>query len=65
MIRVIDAHPVITGELNYYEYAGVSTDTKPTEMVATGSLFLEVDTGDVFLFNEAGSAGNKWVKVGD
>ena len=52
MIRTLDAHPVITGKLNYYEYAGLSTDTKPTEHVATGSTFTEVDTGHVYFFNE-------------
>ena len=40
-------------------YEGLSTDTKPTENVATNSLFLELDTGDFYYFD-----GNDWAKVG-
>lgn len=39
-------------------FAGLSTDTKATDVV-TGSIFIEVDTGDVYFFNEASST---WVK---
>lgn len=59
MIRVIESH-VVKGDIRYMEYAGLSTDTKPTEKISTGSLFLEVDTGDVFAFDEASS---EWKKV--
>lgn len=31
---------------------GLSSDTKPTEGVPNGSSFLEMDTGDVYLFDE-------------
>lgn len=46
------------------EFYGISTDTKPGssfqgEPVPNGSLFFEMDTGDVYLYNEAASA---WVK---
>lgn len=41
-----------------YECCGLSTDTKPTN-VGTNSLFLELDTGNVYYFN-AGA----WAKVG-
>lgn len=34
-------------------YFGLSTETKPTESLATGSLFIELDTGTVYYFNEA------------
>lgn len=60
MVRVTDARTVITGQKTYYEYAGLSTDTKPTDKVATGSLFLEVDTGDVYAYDED---GKKWWKI--
>lgn len=60
MIRTNYAHDVVIGECKYYELAGLSTDTKPTEKISTGSLFLEVDTGDVFAFDEASS---EWKKV--
>lgn len=65
MIRVLESHDVITGQEKYFEYAGLSTDTKPTEdIIATGSVFIEVDTGDVYFFNEEGSSDHEWVKVG-
>ena len=65
MIRVLDAKDVITGEERYIEYAGLSTDTKPVEeKIATGSTFLEVDTGDVYFFNEDAAPGSEWVKAG-
>ena len=41
------------------EYAGISTDSKPVEGVATGAIFVEVDTGKVYFFNEA---SNTWVE---
>lgn len=31
---------------------GLSTDTKPTECVANGSTFIEMDTRTVYLFDE-------------
>lgn len=43
----------------YREYSGLSTDAKPTENVGVNSLFLELDTGDVYYFN-----GTDWAKVG-
>lgn len=43
----------------YNEFAGLSTDDKPTVGVGTGSVFIEVDTGKVFLFNEASGS---WVE---
>lgn len=42
------------------EYYGLSTDTKPTENVATGSVFLEVDTGATFLYDEE---SEDWTEV--
>lgn len=78
MIRITDSHAVVSDEVMYVEYAGKSTDTKPTIFgqtitvvngaqvlkdiaIATGSVFLEVNTGDVYLYSEADEA---WVKVG-
>lgn len=45
---------------NMTEFFGNSTDTKPTTNLVNGSTFVEVDTGDLYLFNEATSS---WVKV--
>ncbi len=41
------------------EIYGTSTETKPVMTIATGSIFVEVDTGDIYLFN--GDTG-EWVK---
>ena len=44
---------------HYYELAGLSTETKPVEDVAMGSKAIEVDTGDIYLFNET---EGEWAK---
>lgn len=48
------------GEKNRIEAVCLSTDTKPTTGIANGSLVLEMDTGKIYAFNEAGSA---WVEL--
>ena len=35
-----------------YEFRGLSTDEKPVERVGNGSVFIELDTGKVFMFDE-------------
>lgn len=45
----------------YVEIACLSTDTKPTGGIVTGSLALEVDTGDVYAYDET-STGT-WTKI--
>lgn len=42
------------------EFYGKSSDTKPTNDVTNGSSFVEMDTGDVYLFDE--EAG-QWLKL--
>lgn len=42
------------------EAACLSTDTKPTDGIANGSIVIEMDTGKIFMFNESGSA---WVEL--
>lgn len=37
------------------EFYGLSTDTKPTQNVANGSSFVEMDMGKLFLFDEENS----------
>lgn len=60
---------MITFEKKDLDYSGtkdriegecLSTDTKPTKY-ANGSCLIEMDTGDVYMFNEASST---WVKLG-
>ena len=50
---------IIESKGGYVEIAGLSTDSKPTENIATGSIFVEVDTGKVYFFNAAAST---WVE---
>lgn len=42
---------------HYIEGACLAADTKPTTDIAMGSKVVEIDTGDVYLFNET-----SWVK---
>ena len=44
---------------HYIEAAGLSTDTKPSEDLVTGSLFLEVDTGKVYAYDEVSGTWNQ------
>ena len=59
MFTVLEA---VTKENNsqYIESVCLSTDTKPTSGVANGSVCIEMNTGKVFMYNEAGSA---WVEL--
>lgn len=47
----------------YVEAIGLSTDIKPMKMgsldVSNGSVYLEMDTGDIYLYDEAGQT---WIK---
>jgi hypothetical protein len=58
MVRVPE-NRIIVNNVAYVECAGLSTDDKPLG-VATGSLFLEVDTGDVYSYDETGA---EWDKI--
>lgn len=44
------------GQTTFCELRGLSTDTKPTEIngytIGNGSVFIEIDTQEVFIFNE-------------
>ena len=46
---------------NYIEAACLSTDTKPTDGIANGSLCLEMDSGDFYGFDA--DAGD-WQQIG-
>ena len=60
MVRILEER-IIEGNKKYIEAAGLSTDTKPTAGIVTGSVFVEVDTGDAYLYDEHGT---EWDKVG-
>ena len=49
------------GPKRYVEAAGLSTDAKPTAGLVTGSLFLEADTGRVYVYDEASGS---WTRRG-
>ena len=64
MVRILKSQ-IIEGNVSYIEAAGLSTDTDTMpENVATGSLFLEVDTGDVYAYDETGAEWNKIAALG-
>ena len=51
------------GTKKYVELACKSTDTKPTGGMVTGSLALEVDTGDIYAYDETGDGS--WGKIAE
>lgn len=59
MIRITKEEN-FASDKKYIEAFGLSTDTKPTSGIVTGSVFVEVNTGKAYLFNEDSSA---WVEV--
>ena len=65
MVRVIAAIPLQDDPgKKYVEMAGLSTDAKPTRKIyATGSLFMEVDTGDMYAYDE--TSGGSWGKIAE
>lgn len=60
MVRILTQR-IFDADKNYIDAAGLSTDDKPTEGIVTGSVFREVDTGDVYMFDEVGGT---WSKTG-
>lgn len=66
MVRATKIENLVYGEhpVKYFEFAGLHDDTKPTDEVATGSLFLEVDTGDVYAYDEDGESWGKIASLG-
>ena len=60
MIRTIVEKAFVPGKKDV-EMFGKSTDSKPLTGIVTGSKFTEVDTGDVYLFDESGDG--TWTKV--
>ena len=42
------------------EYRGLSSDRKPTDYVGNGSVFIEMDTGKVFLYDKE---NNEWREI--
>lgn len=49
-----------SGDVYFEQIAGLSTETKPTANLASGSEFFEVDTGKKFIFDET---ENSWIEA--
>jgi hypothetical protein len=60
MMRIIKEEPFQDG-LKYIEGFCLSTESKPTAGIITGSKMTEADTGDVYLFAEGDNPA--WTKV--
>lgn len=60
MVRILERR-ILDAETDYIEGACLSDDTKPTGNIATGSKMLEVDTGDVYAYDE--EAGGTWYVI--
>ena len=59
MVRIL-TEKIFEGDKKYIEACGVHDDSKPTANIVTGSVFVEVDTGDGYLFQEGDDPA--WVK---
>ena len=62
MIRITDERILTKEGKRLIEAFGLSTDTKPTNDLVTGSVFIEVDTSSAFFFDEV---SGEWIKAGD
>lgn len=59
-VRIIETR-YIAPDKSYIEAAGPSSATKPTAGIVSGSLFMESDTGDVYVFDETSTT---WTQLG-
>ena len=59
MVRILEERTFVPDK-KYIEAAGLSTDSKPTANIVTGSKFIEVDTGTVYFFDEVSNAWNQF-----
>lgn len=59
MVRILEERTFVPDK-KYIEAAGLSTDSKPTANIVTGSQFIEVDTGTVYFFDEVSNAWNQF-----
>ena len=50
---------VSTG-INGTQYAGLSTDSKPTENVPNGAAFIEMDTGKLYFYDADNQQWREW-----
>ena len=45
------------------DYVCLSSDTKPTDGIVNGSFCLEMDTGDIYVYDEEGSEWNELCSI--
>lgn len=55
MVRILIDRPYALEQKRYIYAAGLAADTKPTEDVVTGSVFLELDTSTLYIYDEENS----------
>lgn len=60
MVSVV-TQKFVSHDKYYVEAFGKSTDNKPDDGIVTGSVFVEVDTGKVYLYDEETDA---WLELG-
>lgn len=59
-MRIV-SEKLFDADKRYVEIYGLSGESKPTDDIIMGSVFIEVDTGKAFLFNETSET---WVEQG-
>lgn len=59
MVRITNSPNYSFDHKAYVEMAGVEDDEKPVSGIMTGSRFIEVDTGKVYLFDEVSA---NWIE---
>ena len=52
MVRITDERILTKEGKRLIEAYGLSTDTKPTRDVVTGSVFIEIDTSSAYFYDE-------------
>ena len=60
MITVYRESGLINNKDVELEYRGLSTDTKPTENITNGSVFIEIDTGKLYMFD---AVSKQWKEI--
>jgi hypothetical protein len=59
-MRILD-ETIYEGTKRYIYAVGTSSEAKPTENIATGSVYYEVNTSKAYMFNET---NNTWFEMG-
>ena len=62
MVRITDERTLTADGKRQIQAFGLSTDDKPTVGILTGSVFIAIDTTEVFFFDED---SGEWIKSGN